>query len=197
MSPPSLHLSYGKSTDQKTSICSQNTQNFIVNISNLRHHWFNGYEFEQTLGDSEGQGSLACCSPWGLQKVGHDWATEQQKALLPFWSKNAVISAREDLAQIWFPSCWDFKSELPQRNHFKRNNEDFLAAEWLQLLLPMQWIPVWSLVRELRSHMLCSQKKKLGSSWWRSGKEFSCQCRRHGFNPWSERIPDAVEQLSP
>ena len=24
-----------------------------------------GHEFEQTLGDSEGQGSLACCSPWG------------------------------------------------------------------------------------------------------------------------------------
>ena len=24
-----------------------------------------GHEFEETLGDSEGQGSLACCSPWG------------------------------------------------------------------------------------------------------------------------------------
>ena len=28
------------------------------------HHWFNEHEFEWTLGDSEGQGSLACCSPW-------------------------------------------------------------------------------------------------------------------------------------
>ena len=27
-------------------------------------HWLNGHEFEQALGDSEGQGSLACCSPW-------------------------------------------------------------------------------------------------------------------------------------
>ena len=27
------------------------------------HHWLNGHEFEQTLGGSEGQGSLACCSP--------------------------------------------------------------------------------------------------------------------------------------
>ena len=26
---------------------------------------FNGHEFEQTLGDGGGQGSLACCSPWG------------------------------------------------------------------------------------------------------------------------------------
>ena len=28
------------------------------------HHRLNGHEFEQTLGDSEGQGSLVCCSPW-------------------------------------------------------------------------------------------------------------------------------------
>ena len=30
-----------------------------------QHHWLNGHEFEQTLEDSEGQGSLVCCSPWG------------------------------------------------------------------------------------------------------------------------------------
>ena len=29
------------------------------------HHWLNGHEFEQAPGDGEGQGSLACCSPWG------------------------------------------------------------------------------------------------------------------------------------
>ena len=28
------------------------------------HHWLNGHEFEQAPGDAEGQGSLACCSPW-------------------------------------------------------------------------------------------------------------------------------------
>jgi len=28
------------------------------------HHQLDGYEFEQTLGESEGQGSLARCSPW-------------------------------------------------------------------------------------------------------------------------------------
>ena len=41
------------------------------------HHWLNGHEFEQTLGDSEGQGSLTCCSPWG-HRVRHDRVTEQQ-----------------------------------------------------------------------------------------------------------------------
>ena len=29
------------------------------------HHRFKGHEFEQTPGDGEGQGSLACCSSWG------------------------------------------------------------------------------------------------------------------------------------
>ena len=34
-----------------------------------RHHWLNGHEFEQTLGDGEGQGSLVCCSLWGCKEL--------------------------------------------------------------------------------------------------------------------------------
>ena len=41
------------------------------------HHQLNRHNSEQAPGDDEGQGSLACCSPWGL-RVGHDWVTEQQ-----------------------------------------------------------------------------------------------------------------------
>ena len=33
------------------------------------HHWFNGQEFEQALGDGEGEGSLACCNPWGCKEL--------------------------------------------------------------------------------------------------------------------------------
>ena len=32
------------------------------------YHLFNGHEFEQSLGDSEGQGSLVYCSPWGRKE---------------------------------------------------------------------------------------------------------------------------------
>ena len=39
------------------------------------HHWLDGHEFEQAPGVGNGQGSLACCSPWG-HRVGHDWTTE-------------------------------------------------------------------------------------------------------------------------
>ena len=48
------------------------------------HHWLDGHEFEQTPGDGEGQGSLLCCSPWGSQRVGHDWMTEQV-TILSLW----------------------------------------------------------------------------------------------------------------
>ena len=39
------------------------------------HHRLDGHEFKQILGDSEGQGSLVCCSPWG-GRVRHDLAIE-------------------------------------------------------------------------------------------------------------------------
>ena len=32
-------------------------------------HQFNGHEFEETWGNSGGQGSLACCSPWGSKEM--------------------------------------------------------------------------------------------------------------------------------
>ena len=32
------------------------------------HHQLDGHEFEQTLGDGKGQGSLVCCSPWGRKE---------------------------------------------------------------------------------------------------------------------------------
>ena len=32
------------------------------------HHHLKGHEFEQTLGDDTGQGSLTCCSPCGCKE---------------------------------------------------------------------------------------------------------------------------------
>ena len=43
------------------------------------HHWLNGHDFEQALGDGEGQGSLECCSPWGHKELNKtDQLTQQQ-----------------------------------------------------------------------------------------------------------------------
>ena len=46
------------------------------------HHKLNGYEFEQTPGDSEGQGSLMSSSPWGHKQ----WAP---------WGLNDLVSVQQ------------------------------------------------------------------------------------------------------
>ena len=33
------------------------------------HYQLNGHEFEQSPGDGEGQGGLACCCPWGHKEL--------------------------------------------------------------------------------------------------------------------------------
>ena len=42
------------------------------------HHRLNGNEFEQILGDGQGQGKLACCNPWG-GRVRGECMTEQEE----------------------------------------------------------------------------------------------------------------------
>ena len=44
-------------------------------------------------------------------------------------------------------------------------------------------------------HLL--QGKELGLHWWSSGWESACQCRGHGFEPWSGRIPHSHNYWSP
>ena len=62
------------------------------------HHWLNGHEFEQTPGDSEGQGSLECCSYKGLQRVGCDLVTEQQPRGV-IWGFPGEASGKEPTCQ--------------------------------------------------------------------------------------------------
>ena len=45
------------------------------------HHLFNGHEFEETPGDSEGQGRTGKLHFTDLQRVGHNLAIEQQQCI--------------------------------------------------------------------------------------------------------------------
>ena len=46
------------------------------------HHRLNGHAFEQTPGDSERQGSLACCSPWVLKESDTSWQLNNNNTLI-------------------------------------------------------------------------------------------------------------------
>ena len=68
------------------------------------HHWLNGHEFEQAPRVGDGQGSLACCRPWGCKEWLNwtdtllNWATELNWYVI----KNKLIKKKITLA-IWGP----------------------------------------------------------------------------------------------
>ena len=49
------------------------------------HHRLNGHEFEQTLGDGEGQGSLACCSPCDCKESDMTECLNNNKVEVMIW----------------------------------------------------------------------------------------------------------------
>ena len=53
------------------------------------HHRLNGHEFEQTPGDSEGQGGLWCCSPWG-HKESDTTEQKQNDLMLLLFCRNII-----------------------------------------------------------------------------------------------------------
>ena len=56
------------------------------------HHRHNGHEFERTPGDSEGQGSLACCSPWGCKESDtSEWLNSSSKHFRKIATKIRVV----------------------------------------------------------------------------------------------------------
>ena len=48
------------------------------------YHQFDGYEFEQALGVGDGQGSLACCSPWGHKESDMTEQLNNNNETVPF-----------------------------------------------------------------------------------------------------------------
>ena len=46
------------------------------------HHRLDGHEFEQAPGVGDGQGSLACCSPWSRKESNTTEATQQQHLMV-------------------------------------------------------------------------------------------------------------------
>ena len=77
------------------------------------HHWLNGHESEQALGDGEEQGSLAWCSSWGAKSLTR-LSQQQQQLTLPHWVLTSVL-----ITQCGFcsPALWSFPCLCPLSLH--------------------------------------------------------------------------------
>ena len=67
------------------------------------HHRLDGHEFEQTQGVGDGQGGLACCSPWGPKELDR---TEQLS------NKDGRLETEEQL-KLQLKSQDHWKAEFP------------------------------------------------------------------------------------
>ena len=79
------------------------------------HHWLNGHEFAQAPGAGEGQGSLACCSPWGHNESDMTERLNNNKicdkgGISSCWGESLTNGVLKNLATgtFWWSSGWDF-----------------------------------------------------------------------------------------
>ena len=68
------------------------------------YHRLDGHEFEQAPGDSEGQGSVAHCSPWGCKEAGttyNDKATAPPlKGIRALWEKVMILALGQEIYKM-------------------------------------------------------------------------------------------------
>ena len=117
------------------------------------HHQLNGHEFEQTLGDSERQGSPICCCPWGHKELDMTWLLSNNKEQEVEWRKIEGLKrecVREEDGGVG-----------NQHAGLARTCTDV----WLYSVMGSQ------LLEDLSKIVICSalylKKKKTLASWWR------------------------------
>ena len=79
-------------------------------IVGWHHNHLNEHEFEQTPGDGEGQGSLACCSPWGCK---------ESDTRLSNWTTTSHIWVQSDILLFFFPTNLCINNSLTKTSSFQ------------------------------------------------------------------------------
>ena len=99
------------------------------------HHRLNGHEFDQTPGDSEGQESLVCCSPWGRKESDMtewlDWLTNAEAEAPVLWPpdlKNWLIGKDPDAGKDWRQEEKGMTEDKIVGWHHRLNGHEFEQA---------------------------------------------------------------------
>ena len=115
------------------------------------HHWLSGHEFEQTLGDSEGQGSLACCRPWSHKESDMTYRLNNSSSSSNNNNSNIhfkiiTIRSQVTIMVVWLPSWYKHTVFLltifPHSGNFVPVT--YLFCKWkfiLKSFSPISFIP--------------------------------------------------------
>ena len=81
------------------------------------YYWVNGQEFEQALGDGEGQGSLVCCSPWGHKQLDTTkWLNNNNKYVLQILKCLLYDPLQKEFIYSWFKQIFLFQDKIKMLN---------------------------------------------------------------------------------
>ena len=96
------------------------------------HHWLNGHEFEQALGDGEGQGSLACCSSWDCKESDTTEQLNNNMKIKPYlfsrlWFAKYFCTGYIICYDTWSRHCrnaWEKSQSLASKCHILAGKTD-------------------------------------------------------------------------
>jgi len=94
------------------------------------HHWLDGHEFEQAPGGGDGQGGLACCSPWGCKELD----TTEQMNWTDFYLKSDTSSDKlliDENKLLKLHKFSPLKSVACLNGNNKSQNFLYLSWNWL------------------------------------------------------------------
>ena len=116
------------------------------------YQWLNGHESEKTPGDSEGQGSLACCNPQG-RRVRHNSATEQQMD---------SYAAKHELILLPFQWVFYWGYDFFQRPFLKRSAFSYphFCLLWKMFSIS-EYISIWSSLICLKDTVVKTTEKMM------------------------------------
>ena len=162
------------------------------------HHWVDGHEFEQALVAGEGQGSQACCSPWG-HRVGHDWVTELNHSCL-FVFVFVMYNPESLLYQDIFPVIFILKGYIDDSvvKNPPANSGDCKFNPWFGIEDPWRGLQITWRRKWQTARVFLSVKSMDRGAWWSAipgvskswiMTEGSTQRRTHiQFKIWSRQI---------
>ena len=142
-----------------------------------RQEYWSGFYF-LLQGIFPTQGSNPCLLHWQV----HSLSLSHQGSLI-FMVESIKISIKW---KYQTDSVYCNMPEVVNKHTCNLNNAD-LTGEMIILV---------SLIKHVLLIFRAFETLLEGLPWWLSGKESTCQCRRHRFDPWSGRIPPAAGQLS-
>ena len=103
------------------------------------HHWLDAHEFEQAPGVGDGQGSLACCSPWGCKESDTtewlNWTEKQPRCSLIYTRAKQNLQWNNEI--LWsIITCHNMNESQKHAKCQKRVTEDYILCGFIYMACP-------------------------------------------------------------